>query len=329
LGSRAATAQQFPNRSWDAYAADLRLVAERRFQGGLPDLQFLEALGYVSLAAGPSATPEGRSYVEERFVRDNQARARELLAQALRTYLPAATIVQLLAGVPRADRAVAETVLRLQGYGEGLTDRGLGSLLGVMNGAGLIRYAKGKGLTVLAQPTHNEAPPPTILISPKTPFANRVWLRRILEECSGFIYWLDKHFLPVGLEALWEACDGNRISEVRILSLSMPDNSGPRAVKVYRLLQQDLAVRSITLEWRFIDSQLVRDDHDRWIIGSKTARNVPNVNAIFSGQYSELNSSSSHVDLRALFDGYWSSADRVDPDRAPVEGIGLRDPSAA
>jgi hypothetical protein len=198
-----------------------------------------------------------------------------------------------------------------------------------MNGAGLIRYAKGKGLAVLAQPTHNEAPPPTILISPQTPFANRVWLRRILEECNDFIYWLDKHFLPVGLEALWEACDGNRISHVRILSLSMPENSGPRAVKAYRLLQLDLAIRSITLDWRFINSQLVRNDHDRWIIGSKTARNVPNVNAIFSGQYSELNSSSSYVDLRALFDSYWSTADRVDPDHAQADGAGSGSPSAA
>jgi len=292
-------------------------------------LYFLHELGFLTVDSGVTATADGRAYVEARFVRDNEASARDLLARALSTYLPAATIVQLLAGVPRADRSVAETVLRLQGYGEGLTDRGLGALLGVMNGAGLIRYAKGKGLTVLAQPTHNEAPPPTILISPKTPFANRVWLRRVLEECSGFIYWLDKHFLPVGLEALWEACDGNKISQVHIISLPLPENSSPKALKTYRLLQQDLAIRSISLEWRFIDSLLIRDDHDRWIIGSKTARNVPNVNAIFSGQYSELNSSSSHVELKPLFESYWAVAATASPGEPAVAGSGVGSPSAA
>jgi hypothetical protein len=307
----------------------LRLVAEGRFRGATSDLDFLGELAFVTVDPRPSVTAGGRQYVEEKFVRRNEARAKEVLVHALSTYLPAASIVQLLAGVPKADRSVAETVLRLQGYGDGLTDRGMGALLGLLNGAGMIRYAKGKGLTVLAQPTHNEAPPPTILISPKTPFANRVWLRRVLEECDGFIYWLDKHFLPVGLEALWEASDGNRISQVRIISLSLPENSGPKVLKAYRLLQQDLGVRSISLEWRFIDSRHIRDDHDRWIVGFKTARNVPNVNAIFSGQYSELNSSSSHIDLKALFQSYWALANPVDQEQPAGGGSGVGRPSAA
>ncbi len=52
----------------------------------------------------------------------------------------------------------------------------------------------------------------------------------------------------------------------------------------------------------------MRDTHDRWIIGAKTARDVPDVGTIFSGNNSEMNRSDQHVELTALFDSYWDRA---------------------
>jgi hypothetical protein len=131
----------------------------------------------------------------------------------------------------------------------------------------------------------------------------------VLAEGEGSLSWLDKHFTTAALEALWEAVDGNRVSNVRILSLFMEDyHSGRKVKRDFGHLRTELANRGVTLEWRVIDSTLIRDTHDRWIVSDTSARNIPNVNAIFSGQHSELNASHQREELKTLFDGYWDKA---------------------
>jgi len=236
-----------------------------------------------------------------------------ILRDALLTYGPAEAVIQLLAGSPNIPRSRAESVLRFQGFGNGLADREVGSLLMVMHRAELIRYAKRLGtFEILVNPAQEPVPPESVFIAPETPFANRVWLRRILEECDGFIYWLDKHFMPGALEVIWEAAAGSRVSEVRVLSLKLPDNSGKNATRDYRNLRSELESRSVAFEWRVIDSKLIRDTHDRWIIGRSSARNVPNVNAILSGQRSELHRSDHADELRTVFEDYWAEATPID-----------------
>jgi hypothetical protein len=66
------------------------------------------------------------------------------------------------------------------------------------------------------------------------------------------------------------------------------------------------------VEWRVIDSTKIRDTHDRWIIGDESARNVPNVNAIISGQHSELNLSSQRDEISQLFEAYWAESNPID-----------------
>jgi hypothetical protein len=294
-----------PSKGWHAYEDLLQKVGERRFAGDVQELDFLAEIGLAELQSR-QLTGFGKQYFEARFIRGEEDRAGRLLGDALTDYRPAQAIVQLLAGVPKVNRSVVEIVLRSQGLDEGLTDRSLGSLIMIMARGGLLKYAKNTGqIIILAQPARLPEAPKSVFISPKTPFGNKVWLRRILEECEGFIYWLDKHFLAAGFEPLWEAADGNRISEVRILSLRLPDHQG-RSLRMYRDLQVELKHRSISLEWRTLDSGEIRDTHDRWIIGSTSARNVPNVNAIFSGQNSELNVSNQHDQLFTLFQEYWA-----------------------
>lgn len=214
--------------------------------------------------------------------------------------------------MPAAGRQTAATVLRNQGLDEDLSERRLGSLLMLMHRAGVIKYTKQKGqVTVLAQPAQSAEPPASIFISPTTPFGNKVWLRRILEGCEGYVYWLDKHFLPVAFEVLWEAADGNRISEVRILSLNLEQNQGKRATRSYRDLREELRHRSITLEWRTIESRQMKNAHDRWVIGSSSAWNVPDVGTVYSGNYSEMNRSGQQLELKEVFEGYWSKGTPV------------------
>jgi hypothetical protein len=281
----------------------------------------LRELGLID--ADNHLSPLGRAYFAAAFIKLDKAESRGVLARAILDYGPAAAVLQNLDGVGQATRATAETVLRSHGFGAGLTDRSLGSLLMLMDNCGAITYSKRGGRIVVNAHTGREPDVPRgIFLSPQTPFSNKIWLVRVLEECEGFVWWFDKHFMPMAFEALADAADGNRISEVRVLSLLLVEHDGRRARTAYRDLRAELLHRGIAFEWRTIDSTLVKDTHDRWILGRSTARNVPNVNAIFSGQHSEFTTSDHGDTLRALFHRYWEEA-------TPIHGGTSKDSSGA
>lgn len=300
-----------PDRGWQSYEDALRRVGERReaAKGDEPLRAFLATVGLLNPDRA-TLSVAGHDYFNALFIKGDDASADAVLRRSVMDYPPATAVAQLLAGVPGADRARVETVLRSQGFDVG-SDRAVGSLLKLMDRAGLVAYnSRTSEVRVLDSPASAaaEAVPPSVFVSPATPFGNKVWLRRVLAECSGSIDWLDKHFMPVAFEALWEAVDGSNVSRVRILSLRMPEHDGKRALRQYRDLRTELAGRSVALEWRTIDHTKIRDTHDRWIIGAESARNVPNVNAIYTGQHSELNASGQREDLASLFDTYWQDA---------------------
>jgi hypothetical protein len=297
----------FPDRGWDSYEKHLRLMGEQRFTGRFEELGFLVTLGFLDATGALTST--GHEYFLARYVLADDAAADGVLRLAVLEVPACAALIQLLAGRTAVSRDRAMTALRCQGFGEGLTDRTLGQVLALLNRVGAIRYAKRTStFEVTVNLSAAPEPPRSIFIAPDSPYGNRTWLRRVLEECSGFIYWLDKHFMPSAFEALWEAADATRISEVRILSLALPDNSSRKARSSYRDLRREFVGKGMSLEWRIVTSQGLRATHDRWIIGAGTARNVPNVNAILSGQHSELIRSDDPVVLRSLFEGYWHDA---------------------
>lgn len=300
-----------PDRGWQSYEDALRRAGERR-PASRGDERLCAFLATVGLLNEDRATLSGagQEYFNALFIKGDAGAADAVLHRSVLDYPPATAVAQLLAGVPDADRGRVETVLRSQGY-EGVSDRAVGSLLKLMDRAGLVEYnSRTSGVRVLDTPATAaaEAVPPSVFVSPATPFGNKVWLRRVLAECNGSIDWLDKHFMPVAFEALWEAVDGSNVSRVRILSLRLPEHEGKRAQRQYRDLRAELAGRSVTLEWRTIDHTKIRDTHDRWIVGADSARNVPNVNAINTGQHSELNVSGQREELARLFDAYWQDA---------------------
>jgi hypothetical protein len=301
---------QLPDRGWSYYEGALRRLGERR-----PDPKdgpALKTLAELQLVTTDMAalTDLGQRYFAATFIRGQADEGIAVLGDAVRSYPPSAAVCQLLWGVAGANKTTVETVLRSQGFDAGLTDRSIGSLLMLMNQAGLIEYARTSGsVRVLHSPLDESAQiPESVFISPRTPFGNKVWLSRVIGECTGSIRWLDKHFMPVAFEQIWEAADANRVSSVRLLSLLMPDHEGRRPQRQYR----ELANRGIKLEWRTIDSKLVRDTHDRWIIGEGEAWNVPNVNAIFTGQNSELHRTDDFNSLATIFDSYWDQAIEFD-----------------
>jgi hypothetical protein len=293
----------YPISSWSMYEKTIKEMGEHKVV--LPLDSFLVEAGFTT--EGSRLTPDGQRYFESRFIRQDAVKADEIRQSLLLDYPPISAICQLLYGVPNAGRNHAETVLRSQGMGAGLNDRVLGTLLAIMKAAGMIYYAHGK-IKVIVAPNRSEVVPDSVFIARETPYGNKIWLRRVLEECEGFIYWLDKHFMSRGFEALWEAADGNRISDIKVLSLGLDAHLHRRSFQEYKDLRSELSSRGIALEWRVIDHKLIRDTHDRWIVGKSSARNVPDVSTIFSGNHSELNRSDQAEKLKEIFDGYWTQA---------------------
>lgn len=313
-----------PDRGWHSYEDALRGVGERRpaARGLAPLLPFLVELGMLEEDRA-TLTDRGCAYFTARFITGDAASAKEILHACVLDLPPAAAVAQLLLGVPGANRRSAETVLRSQGFGD-VTDRAVGSLLKLMDRAGVVSYNPSTAaVKVLDSPItdDSEKVPTSVYVSPATPFGNKVWLRRVLAECKGSIDWLDKHFMPVAFEPLWEAVDGARVSRVRILSLRLKDHEGKSTIKKYRDLRAELATRSVDLSWRVIDSTKIRDTHDRWVLGATSARNVPNVGAIYTGQHSEMHASPQRDELSCLFDDYWAKAVAFDP--AETADLGL------
>ena len=291
---------------WATVEADLRRLGERRPGSAATSFEFLATLGFVE-EDRRQLSPTGLQYFRLRFIDENAAAAVEILRNQLLTCCPeAAAICQLLTNRPKAGRMAAETVLRSQGYGEGLTGRRLGSLLALMAQAQLIEYPRGEGaFRVLARPLREHDLLASVFIAPDTPWSNRKWLARLLDDCRGYIYWFDKHFVPEGLDFIGESADGGRISDVRVLSLPIEANQTRRAKRASADLAKELLGRGITFEWRFAQSADLRDTHDRWVITEGRAWNLPNLNAILSGQHSEITASTMPDTLRAMFEKLW------------------------
>ncbi len=294
----------YPVKTWEQYEAVIRAAGERRTVEPA-DAEFIVDIGLLAPTGG--LTPAGQAYFDAAFIDRDEPSTVLALQAALRDYPPTQAILQRLFGVPRVDKTIVDSVLRNVGLGADLTDRKLGTLLVLLDRADVIRYVRSKGeVTVLLPPMDNGQVPTTIFVSRETPFSNVMWLGRVLRQSEGHIYWLDKHFMPAGLEALADVADGNRISEIRVLSLRLTDNSTPKALKAYRALKVELANRGISFEWRFVDSTVVRDSHDRWIIGDNSAYNVPDVGTVMSGNKSEMSKSESTTRLNADFEAYWA-----------------------
>lgn len=308
----------FPHKSWKGYAETIKSLGEQRTNVPAADLSFLGEIGFINFTQGvfigdtvASLSELGSEYFNIHFIQGDEILANETLRKGLLNYKPVAVLCQMLEGIKFARKATADSILRSQGLGAGLTDRNLGTLLTIMDTAGVIGYTKVE-IHLYEHTASKKEVPQSVFISPDTPYANRTWLRRILSECDDYIYWLDKHFLASGLEPLWEAVDGNKVQDIRILSLKLEGNSGKGPMRSYKDLKTELAKKGVKLEWRFIDSEKVRKTHDRWIMGKNYVRNVPDVGTILSGKHSELNIGSDPKTIKGVFEAYWVEATSVD-----------------
>jgi len=300
-----------PNNSWKKLLPSIKYAGENGFIGRFDigdDFEFLSDIGVLDAGTG-ELTSAGREIFESEFIRRDE-RGIEALRVLLLQFPPTIAIQQYLWGVADVDTGQALTVLKAAGYWDYATLAPMTHFLDLLNLVGILNYNRGtKRLRVLISPD-TPSVPKSIFIDPKRPFSNIVWIKRILDECDGFIYWLDKHFQKEALEWLWAIADASKIKEIKILSLDLGDaNLNGAARKSYRDFKREMESKGISVSWAIIASTQIKDSHDRWIIGGNNyLRNVPNVNAISSGQKSEMILSDNFDAVLELFKEYYAKA---------------------
>lgn len=143
---------------------------------------------------------------------------------------------------------------------------------------------------------------PTRFLSPETPYSNLRNLWELLRTCKSYIHWCDKHFTAKGLEPLYDEADGTSISEIKILAGITSTGMNEKLQRDFKRFKEELQYRKIQSELRVIcEKSLLNNIHDRWIISDSICYNVPPVEAIFRGQYSELKQTTN----RPLFADWW------------------------
>lgn len=131
-------------------------------------------------------------------------------------------------------------------------------------------------------------------IDPKFPYRNRINLYKVFNNCTGYLWWLDKHFLFGGFELLddWCHCENDivKITEIRILGSNMvnPSELG-RLKRYFPPLKVELHHLGIQAEIKVItDPTILGSLHDRYIISDNIAFNILPVGSLIKGQTGSL-----------------------------------------
>ncbi|OAI40249.1 hypothetical protein AYO38_06165 [bacterium SCGC AG-212-C10] len=125
------------------------------------------------------------------------------------------------------------------------------------------------------------------VVRPGDKYSNVTHLRRILEKSRGILYWADPHFERKAFEELRHVEPGH-VASIRIVSFDSDDNRARKiapAKEDFKRLRQELTAKGISIEWRATKQTF----HDRFIVADNHQFNIPPVNTIFRGDYSEIN----------------------------------------
>jgi len=244
-----------------------------------------------------SLTEIGNFYFNEKFVKNNEDVAREVLGEQLKKHPAVLLICQFLYGSKDISRKNILNLLLSRGFPVTTNQPGqLNSFLLLLSTCKIVTFNPNRDrVTINWHPSTTLEPPQYKFTSPGTPFTNIKHLRDILGYLKGKAYWIDKHFHPKAFDPISESLDANRLTDLIIFSSGGHCTEG--AKQNYVRLKQELANKGIKLEWRLIDDALLRKLHDRWIFNGATAYNVPPVNSIFKGQEAEFIKTSNRPDI--------------------------------
>jgi hypothetical protein len=141
------------------------------------------------------------------------------------------------------------------------------------------------------------------IITPDRPYSNKIMISNTLQLCKNYIDWVDKYFSSAGLKLLYQFLNKENVKNIRILISKKKANSDLR--NEFKDFKKEMDSLGIISEMRvMVDNKLDSNIHDRWIISNDTCFNVPSVDVIERGQYSEIKIS----DNKPPFDIWWNNS---------------------
>lgn len=157
------------------------------------------------------------------------------------------------------------------------------------------------------------------LITPETPFSNKLQIERLVKSCNDFIYWIDRYFSKVGLEIIIQSLQSiaqSNLKEIKILtSIDKADLSLRKSFKDFR---KELENKGIRTELRVIPPGKTRAEiHDRWVITQGKIYNLPSVETLQRGQFSEINETQN----KPPFEKWWKESLDIITDWDKIERL--------
>lgn len=131
-------------------------------------------------------------------------------------------------------------------------------------------------------------------INPNLPYRNLINLYKVFDNCTGYLWWLDKHFISGGFELLddWCHCENHivNVTEIRILGSNMVKaRELDRLKRQFSPFRAELNHLGIQAEIKVItDLNILKSLHDRYIISDNTAFNILPVGSLIKGQHGSL-----------------------------------------
>ena len=153
----------------------------------------------------------------------------------------------------------------------------------------------------------------TFLISKDTPEENKEHFRTVFSECQDYIYWSDRYIDEESIEYLLAGITSEKIKEVKLLSTIFTKQIDDDLKKSFQTAKNQLSQNEINCTFHVITSHnLHAEMHDRFVLGSNIAWNVPSVGQIKNSQQSEITESPNHDKLVQNFENYWNDVSCLD-----------------
>jgi hypothetical protein len=264
-------------------------------------LELLAELGL--LKADGKLNADGRTFDDAWWVYGDKEAAEAVMHKALLSLPETQTILQSLHGRGQVPAAGVVHYLARHQLANADDAKAVRVFLAILGKAGIVAYSKKLQTVRTTVPMPDDGGPDPIVrvIDPDRPYSNVRHLREVLRGCRDHIWWTEPHFAPKLLESLADEADAGRISEIRILTgAEKREDLRKRGVEDFKRFQKEMKALGISADWRIMGGK--RDKHDRFLLERSRAWNMPPINTLLKGDYSEI----SETPNRPPFDEWWA-----------------------
>jgi hypothetical protein len=288
-------------------SADIDEVAEAVRAGSLGSAtaEQLDLLGTLGLLkADGDLNVDGRNFDDAWWVYDDKPAAEVIMRKALLNLPETQTLLQSLHGRGKVPAKGVVHYLARHGLVDPSEAKEVRVFLSLLGKAGIVAYSKKLQTVRTTVPLPDEGGPEPVVrvVDPERPYSNVRHIREVLRNCRDFIWWTEPHFAPKLLEPLTDEADADQISEIRILTgTESREKVLKRGREDFDRFQQEMKSLGINAHWRI---GAKHGKHDRFILERSRTWNLPPINTLLKGDYSEI----SETPNRPPFDEWWAAA---------------------